>query len=64
MARTTEIPTRAEVAPEDKWNLDKLFTSDEEWEKNGSLLGTMSYFPPIMGQMIASRVIRDLVGFA
>ncbi len=38
--------------------------TDEEWEKNGSLLGTMSYFPPIMGQMIASRVIRDLVGLA
>lgn len=38
--------------------------TDEEWEKNGSLLGTMSYFPPIMGQMIASRVIRDLLGYA
>lgn len=28
----------------------------------GSDLGSMSYFPPIMGQMIASKVIRDLVG--
>ncbi|MDO5709449.1 MAG: tRNA threonylcarbamoyladenosine dehydratase [Coriobacteriales bacterium] len=28
-----------------------------------SILGTMSYFPPIMGQMLASKVIRDLVGF-
>lgn len=28
----------------------------------GSLLGTMSYLPPIMGQMLASRVIRDLTG--
>lgn len=37
--------------------------SDEQWLKSGSLLGTMSYFPPIMGQMIASRVIRDLLGW-
>lgn len=28
----------------------------------GSDLGTLSYYPPIMGQMLASRVIRDLVG--
>lgn len=28
----------------------------------GETLGTMSYYPPIMGQMLASRVIRDLVG--
>ena len=27
-----------------------------------SILGTMSYFPPIMGQMLASKVIRDIVG--
>lgn len=27
-----------------------------------SILGTMSYFPPIMGQMLASYVIRALVG--
>ena len=27
-----------------------------------SILGTMSYFPPIMGQMLASKVIRDVVG--
>ena len=25
-------------------------------------LGTMSYIPPIMGQMLAGRVIRALVG--
>ncbi|WP_322150354.1 tRNA threonylcarbamoyladenosine dehydratase [Paratractidigestivibacter sp.] len=37
--------------------------SDEQWMESGSLLGTMSYFPPIMGQMIASRVIRDLLGW-
>ena len=37
--------------------------SDEQWRESGSLLGTMSYFPPIMGQMIASRVIRDLLGW-
>lgn len=30
--------------------------------EGASILGTMSYFPPIMGQMLASRVIRDLVG--
>lgn len=35
--------------------------TDEQWRESGSLLGTMSYFPPIMGQMIASRVIRDLL---
>lgn len=27
-----------------------------------SILGTMSYFPPIMGQMLAGYVIRDLAG--
>lgn len=27
----------------------------------GSDLGTMSYLPPIMGQMLASKVIRDLL---
>jgi tRNA A37 threonylcarbamoyladenosine dehydratase len=37
--------------------------TDEQWRESGSLLGTMSYFPPIMGQMIASRVIRDLLGW-
>jgi tRNA A37 threonylcarbamoyladenosine dehydratase len=29
-----------------------------------SILGTMSYFPPIMGQMLASYVIRSLVGLS
>lgn len=38
--------------------------SDEQWMREGPLLGTMSYLPPIMGQMIASRVIRDLLGWA
>lgn len=38
--------------------------SDEEWMESGPLLGTMSYLPPIMGQMLASRVIRDLLGWA
>ena len=38
--------------------------SDEQWMSEGSLLGTMSYLPPIMGQMLASRVIRDLLGWA
>ena len=37
--------------------------SDEQWMSEGSLLGTMSYLPPIMGQMLASRVIRDLLGW-
>ncbi len=27
-----------------------------------SILGTMSYFPPIMGQMLAGYVIRALTG--
>ncbi len=30
--------------------------------EKGTLLGTMSYFPPIMGQMMASLVIRRLAG--
>ena len=30
--------------------------SDEQWLREGSLLGTMSYLPPIMGQMLASRL--------
>ena len=38
--------------------------SDEQWMREGSLLGTMSYLPPIMGQMLASRAIRDLLGWA
>lgn len=38
--------------------------TDERWMREGSLLGSMSYLPPIMGQMIASRVIRDLLGWA
>ena len=38
--------------------------SDEQWMREGSLLGTMSYLPPIMGQILASRVIRDLLGWA
>ncbi|QOY59965.1 tRNA threonylcarbamoyladenosine dehydratase [Thermophilibacter immobilis] len=38
--------------------------SEEQWARSGALLGTMSYLPPIMGQMIASRVIRDLLGWA
>lgn len=37
--------------------------SDERWMREGTLLGTMSYLPPVMGQMIASRVIRDLLGW-
>ena len=31
-------------------------------ERSG--LGTMSYFPPIMGQMLASYIVRDTVGIA
>ena len=29
-----------------------------------SILGTMSYFPPIMGQMLAGHVIRNLAGLS
>ena len=32
--------------------------------EKGVTLGTMSYMPPIMGQMIAGQVIRDLTGIA
>ena len=44
---------------EGKWNAidEKGFVREGE-----SILGTMSYFPPIMGQMLASYVIRALVG--
>ncbi len=37
--------------------------TDKQWMESGSLLGTMSYIPPVMGQMIASRVIRELLGW-
>ena len=30
--------------------------------EGASILGTMSYFPPIMGQMLASYAIRQIVG--
>ena len=30
--------------------------------EGASILGTMSYFPPIMGQMLAGYVLRDLAG--
>lgn len=43
-----EVPARVEVA-------------DASDRRERAELGTMSYLPPIMGQMIASRVIRDLL---
>lgn len=52
-----------EVIYSDEQPLEMPPVSDEEWAKNGAPLGTMSYLPPIMGQMIASRVIRDLLGW-
>ena len=44
---------------QDKWDAidEKGFVREGE-----SILGTMSYFPPIMGQMLASWVIRKIVG--
>ena len=32
--------------------------------EGASILGTMSYLPPIMGQMIAGRVISKLAGLS
>jgi len=32
--------------------------------EGASILGTMSYLPPIMGQMIAGRVISELAGLS
>ncbi len=32
--------------------------------EGASILGTMSYLPPIMGQMLASKVIRDIAGLS
>ena len=52
------------AAIEDTVNCPLARISDEQWLREGSLLGTMSYLPPIMGQMLASRVIRDLLGWA
>lgn len=43
--------------------LDKI--DEKGFVREGeSILGTMSYFPPIMGQMLASKAIRDIVGLA
>lgn len=37
--------------------------TEEQWLREGSLLGTMSYVPPMIGQLMASKVIRDLLGW-
>ncbi len=37
---------------------------DGKRDRSNSILGTMSYLPPIMGQMIAGRVICDLAGLS
>ncbi len=37
---------------------------DGRRDRSHSILGTMSYLPPIMGQMIAGRVICDLAGLS
>ena len=50
-----ELPREAE-GKADSIN-EKGFVLEE-----ASLLGTMSYYPPIMGQMIAGYVIRKLAG--
>lgn len=52
-----------EVIYSDEQPLEMPPVTDEEWAEHGAPLGTMSYLPPIMGQMIASRVIRDLLGW-
>lgn len=53
-----------EVLYSDEQPVKMQSISDEQWRESGSLLGTMSYIPPIMGQMIAGRVIRDLLGWS
>jgi tRNA A37 threonylcarbamoyladenosine dehydratase len=45
--------------PEGKWD---AIGPDGFVLEGQSILGTMSYLPPIMGQMLASYVIRDLLG--
>lgn len=47
------------IEAEGKWDVidEKGFVRE-----GASILGTMSYLPPIMGQMLASYVIRDLAG--
>lgn len=52
---------RVLYSDEEPVRMEKI--SDEQWLREGPLLGTMSYLPPIMGQMLASRVIRDLLGW-
>ncbi len=47
---SSEVPLPIDVAP----------TKDGKRPEKGVTLGTMSYIPPIMGQMIAGRVICDL----
>ncbi|MCR4871686.1 MAG: tRNA threonylcarbamoyladenosine dehydratase [Atopobiaceae bacterium] len=53
------------------WSDEKPLETEGKWDaidekgfvrEGESILGTMSYFPPIMGQMLASYVIRALVG--
>lgn len=41
----------------------RVRAQDGAQRSDKSELGTMSYFPPIMGQMIASYVIRELLGY-
>ena len=40
----------------------KIVPNERETGTKGSLLATASWMPPIMGQMIASKVLRDISG--
>ncbi len=33
MEQTNKIPERSEISDKDKWNLEKLYSNDSEWEK-------------------------------
>lgn len=42
MKKTTTIPVRSEIAPNDQWNLALLFKSDKEWENALSNFKTLT----------------------
>ncbi|WP_211225404.1 tRNA threonylcarbamoyladenosine dehydratase [Atopobium fossor] len=52
---------KLQVLYSDEVPLPALGDGDGQMDK-GSILGTMSYIPPLMGHMLAGRVIRDITG--
>lgn len=54
--------TELEVLYSDEAPVELPSIDHETWKTSGSLLGTMSYVPPIVGQLIAGKVIRRIAG--